>query len=327
MDNFIDSPWFMRVVAFLLAILLYTSVNFEDFELKKKVDESAQGSTETITDIPVQAYYDNENLFVSGIPKAIQVQIVGPKSIVQSTKQNKDFELFIDLTDLSIGEHVVPIKHKNLSDKLDVTIQPEKVKIAIEEKVSNHFIVDPEFNDNMLAEGYQVEDLSVDPRRVKITGSKEAVNKIVYVKATLDVKEKVDKETTGTAKIRVLDNELNKLDVKVEPETVQVSIAVKNPSKKIKLNVFPKGTPPKGVTITAIEPETDELTIYGQESILNDMEELMVPIDVSNVTKDTTIKVPIELGEGLNFSSPQLVKVKVSVEGSPETKPEEKADE
>ncbi|WP_049659421.1 CdaR family protein [Bacillus sp. FJAT-27231] len=324
MDKFVESSWFVRIVALLLTILLYISVNFGDFQLTQKADDSAQTNSEVITDVPVQAYYDTENLFVSGIPDKVKVELKGPKSIIESTKRLRDFELFIDLTNTSIGKHRVPIKYKQLSDKLKVTVIPETVDVTIEEKVSDYFVVSPEFNDNMLAEGYQEEAVSVDPKRVKVTGSKAALNKIVYVKATLDVKEKVDKETTGTAKVQVLDGDLNKLDVKIEPETVQVSISVKNPSKKIALRFFPKGTPPKGIKIKSIKPETEEITIYGKESILRDMEELVVPVEVDSIKKDTTLTVPIEIGEGLNFVSPQLVKVKVTVEGSPEGEPEKK---
>ncbi|WP_191992049.1 CdaR family protein [Bacillus aerolatus] len=322
MDKFVESSWFVRIVALLLAVLVYTSVNFSDFQLNKKADNSAQENSEIITDVPIQAYYDTENLFVSGVPDKVKVEVEGPKSIIESTKRLRDFELFIDLTNVSIGEHRVPIKHKQFSDKLKVTVHPEAVNVLIEEKVSDNFVVSPEFNDNMLAEGYQEEAVSVDPKRVKVTGSKAALNRIVYVKATLDVKEKVDKETTGTAKVQVLDGELNKLDVKVEPETVQVSISVKNPSKKIALKVFPKGTPPKGVKITSIKPETEELTIYGKESILKEMEELVIPVEVDGVKKDTILTVPIEIGEGLNFVSPQTVKVKVTAEESSESEPE-----
>lgn len=324
MDKFVESPWFIRVVALLLTVLLYISVNFSDFQLNQKADDSSQSNSEMITDVPVQAYYDTENLFVSGIPDKVKVEVEGPKSIIESTKRLRDFELFIDLTNVSIGKHRVPIKHKQLSDKLKVTVHPETVDVVIEEKVSDYFVVSPEFNDNMLAEGYQEEAVSVDPKRVKVTGSKSALNKIAYIKATLDVKEKVDKETTGTAKVQVLDSDLNKLDVKVEPETVQVSISVKNPSKKIALRVFPKGTPPDGIKVTSIKPETEEITIYGKESILAEMEELVVPVEVDGIKKDTTLSVPIDLGEGLNFVSPQMVKVKVTVEGNPESVPEKK---
>ncbi|MBM7649510.1 YbbR domain-containing protein [Bacillus ectoiniformans] len=317
MDKFMESPWFMRVVALMLAALLYTSVNFSDFELSKKADNSSQDNTEVISDVPVQVYYDNENLFVSGVPATVDVKVEGPKSIIESTKRLREFKLFIDLTDVSIGKHQVKIKHENFSEKLNVKIQPDTVDLLIEEKVTEQFTVTPEYNDKMIAEGYQVEDLTIDPRKVKITGPKDAIDKIVYVKATLDVKEKINKETSGMARVLVLDSELNKLDVKTEPETVQLSISVKNPSKKVSLNVFPKGTPPKGVKVTSLVPEVEELTVYGKESILSELEELLIPIDVDEVIKSTTVSVPIELGEGLNFVSPQIIKVKVTTEGSP----------
>ncbi|KKB39889.1 CdaR family protein [Bacillus thermotolerans] len=325
MDKFVDSAWFVRIVALLLALLLYISVNFADLQLNKKASESAQENSEVITDVPVQAYYDTENLFVSGLPETVEVELEGPNSIIESEKRLQDFELFVDLTNVSIGKHRVPIKYTGFSDKLNVTVQPETVEVLVEERVSDYYTVSPEFDSSMLAEGYQTEEVSVDPRRVQVTGSKTALSKIVYVKATFNVEEKVSQETAGTAKVQVLDKDLNKLDVKVEPETVQVSISVKNPSKKVALNLTPTGSPPAGVTVTSVSTDTEEITVYGKESVIKEIEELNIPVDVSSVEKNTTLNVPIEISEGLNFVSPQTVKVKVTVEGSPKSKPKEES--
>jgi YbbR domain-containing protein len=305
--------------AFLLAFLLYMTVNFGDFEAVQQAGEGALNSTEVLTNVPVKTYYDTENLYVSGVPEQVRVEISGPKSIIESTKRLRDFELNLDLTDYEIGEHRVAITHKNFSEKLNVTIQPATVDVNIEEKVTITKRVTPEFNDSALAEGYQVDNVTVAPREVKVTGSESDLEKIAFVRTALTGEGDISEETTATAAVQVLDGNLNKLDVKVEPATVQVSISVKNPSKKVPLNPVSKGTPADNVKISSLQPDVDEITIYGKESALKELKEFSLPVDVSGVTKDTTLTVPVNLGEQFNFSSPQEVKVKVTVEKSTET--------
>ncbi|OLN21380.1 hypothetical protein BTO30_15225 [Domibacillus antri] len=314
MDKFIESKWFARVVAFLLAFLLYVSLNFDDFELAQRVDDSGQDTSEVLTNVPVQAYYDTENLYVSGLPKQVRVELSGPKSIIESTKRLREFRLYVDLTDLEIGNHRAVIKHENFSDKLTVSIQPAFVNVSIEEKVTATHTVTPEFNHSVLAEGYQVDNVTVAPQKVKVTGAESDIEKIAFVKAALIGGQEIHEETTATANVQVLDGDLNKLDVKVEPETVQVSVSVKNPSKKVELNTVSKGAPPAGIKILSLEPSVNEITIYGKESALEELEEFTLPVDVSNVTKDTTLTVPVDLGDEYNFSSPKEIKVKVTVE-------------
>ncbi|MCM3789674.1 CdaR family protein [Domibacillus indicus] len=318
MDNFVESKWFVRIVAFLLAFLLYMTVNFGDFESVKQAGSGALDTTEVLTNVPLKTYYDTENLYVSGVPEQVRVEISGPKSIIESTKRLRDFEVNLDLTDYEIGKHRVAITHKNFSDKLDVSIQPATVDVNIEEKVTTTKTVTPEFNDSALAEGYQVDNVTVAPREVKVTGSESDIEKIAFVRTALTGEDEIDEETTATAAVQVLDGNLNKLDVKVEPETVQVSIAVKNPSKKVPLNPVAKGTPADNVKISSLQPDVDEITIYGKESALKELKEFSLPVDVSGITKDTTLTVPVNLGEQFNFSSPQEVKVKVTVEKSTE---------
>lgn len=321
MDRFVESKWFVRVVAFLLAFLLYMTVNFGDFEAVQQAGDSGLATTEVLTNVPVKTYYDTENLYVSGVPDQVRVELSGPKSIIESTKRLRDFELTLDLTDYELGEHRVAIRHNNFSEKLDVTILPSAVDVTIEEKVTATRAVTPEFNSAALAEGYQVESVTVAPEEVKLTGSESDIEKIAFVRTALIGGEEINEETTATAAVQVLDKDLNKLDIKVEPATVQVSISVKNPSKKVPLNAVLKGTPTSGVRISSLEPDVDEITIYGKESSLESLEEFSLPVDVSGIAKDTTITVPVDLGKQFNFSSPQEVKVKVTVEKSKE-KPE-----
>lgn len=321
MDRWIESPWVLRILALFLAILLYMSVNVEEVDLKKKTENVPNDNVATIEDVPVDVYYDSDNLVVSGVPQTVSVTIEGPKSIVQSTKALKDFKVYVDLSNLGVGTHDVPIKYDNISNQLKVKIEPAYAEVSIQEKVTKEFKVGAEISDGMLGNGYQVDSLSVSPKTVEITGAKDVINQIAYVKATLDSDELIDGEFTGKARVRVLDSELNKLDVAVDPETVEVTVKVKNPNKKVPVSVKEIGNPPEGVSIKDIDIDPKEVTVYGKESALDKLNNVEINIDLSKIKRDTVKEVPIHLKEGLNYVSPQKVKVVVSVDKR--TKPKE----
>ncbi|MBE3570799.1 MAG: YbbR-like domain-containing protein [Bacillales bacterium] len=314
MDRWIESPWVLRILALFLAILLYMSVNMEEVDLKKKTENIPNENIATIEDVPVDVYYDSENLVVSGVPQTVSVTVEGPKSIVQSTKALKDFKVYVDLSNVGLGTHDVPIKYDNISNQLKVKIEPAYAEVSIQEKVTKEFKVGAEISDGMLGDGYQVDSLSVSPKTVEITGAKDVIDQIEYVKATLDSNELIDGEFTGKARVRVLDGELNKLDVAVDPETVEVTVKVKNPNKKVPVSVNKTGSPPEGVSIKNIDIDPKEVTVYGKESALDKLNNVEINMDLSKIKGDTVKEVPIHLKEGLNYVSPQKVKVVVSVE-------------
>ena len=151
MDKFMDSPWFLRFTALFLAVILFFSVQAEEGKRSKTVGDQM----DIIRDVPVEVYYDNENLVVTGVPETVNMTIEGPANIVQTTKLLKDFTLRVDLSNLPMGKHTVEIQHENISEKLQVQIDPATIDVVIEEKITETFRVDPELNERLLAEDFQ----------------------------------------------------------------------------------------------------------------------------------------------------------------------------
>ncbi|MFC7787146.1 YbbR-like domain-containing protein [Rossellomorea sp. GCM10028870] len=314
MDKFMESRWFMRIVGLMLAFILYLSVNFD--EIQKTANNNtgnSQNAIETIQDVPLEVFYDRENLEVSGLPDTVNVTVEGSRAIVQQAKQVKDFRVYVDLNDIGIGEHQVDIQIDNISEKLDVKLDPDFVNISVQEKVTEEFTVEPQFNESILSNGYEAEGLAVDPKTVKVTGSRDEVERIAYVIATLDLDEEISENVTREARVQVLDREYNKLDVQIAPEVVEVTVSVANPSKSVPVTIKQKGSLPEGTTLESISVEPKEATIFGRQEVLDTVEELLAEIDLSKITKDSTIAVPLALQDGLNKVAPEEVKVKVDV--------------
>ena len=55
-----------------------------------------------------------------------------------------------------MGRHQVEIKHENISEKLQVRLDPATIDVVIEEKITQTFRVDPELNERLLAEDFKL---------------------------------------------------------------------------------------------------------------------------------------------------------------------------
>ena len=67
MDKFINNRWVMKIIALLMAFMLYMSVNIENTSTQQRTNTtpppfSGSNDVETVTDVPVESYYDRENL-------------------------------------------------------------------------------------------------------------------------------------------------------------------------------------------------------------------------------------------------------------------------
>jgi len=312
MDKLFDNPWFIKILALLLAVLLYSSVPHTGQKLTD-VNVPGEQTTETIKDIPVKVYYDTENLVVTGIPNTVDVTIKGPITHVQSAKALKNFEVYVDLTNAKIGNQNVKLKIRNLSDKLKATMKPASVKVSVQEKITKEFRVEAEFDGGQIEDGYSAGLPEVEPNKVKITGAKSDIDRITYVKATLDGTGKLKATISKQAQIQVLDKKLNKLDVTVDPETVRVTIPIKSNSKTVPINIVKKGTSPEGITIESIELDETEAKITGIEEVLKGTDSVRVEVDLSKITENTTLTLPVIISNGVTKVTPQLVKATVVV--------------
>lgn len=315
MDKFTNSIWFSRLIALAIAGLLFTSVNFES-KLSNDINTPGQDGTETVENVPVEVHYDQENLVVTGAPETVDVKLEGVKSLLLSARSQRDFKVYIDLSDpeITMGTKKVPIKIGDLNDKLKATITPSYATVTVQERVTKEFSVDVEYNQSLLEEGYTAEKPAVNPQTVKITGAKDVINQISYVKATLGLTKGVTENVNKEATVRALDRDLNKLDVTIEPAQVNVSLKVNIPSKTVPIRPVQQGRAPEGLRIKSITAEDKSVTVYGKESVLAAIKEVEVPVDVSVLKGNTEAELPLSIPDDIHTISQTKVKVSIQTE-------------
>jgi YbbR domain-containing protein len=323
-DKLVDTRWFMKIVALILALLLFQSV-YDPIKDVSNVNVPGEQDTEVLSDVPVKTYYDTENLIVTGVPDTVELTMKGPKNVLQLAKVQRDFEVYVDLADAEIGTERVPIKIKDISDKLDVTIDPAYVNVNIQEKVTKEYKVDVEFDQSLIEDGYISEAPEAEPNKVKITGAKDVMDKITYVKAAVNIKDPIKETVRREAQVLVLDKNMNKLDVLIEQKTVDVIIPVKSLSKVVPIKIVEKGSPPDTISIESISIDVTEAKIYGSQEVLDKTENVRVEVDLNQVNGNTEITLPVIISDEIKEVNPKTVKatIKASEKNSETSKNEE----
>lgn len=310
MDRILNNKWSIRIIALLLAAILFTSVNASNKDTTS-FSTSASSDTEVIENVPVKVYYDKTNLYISGVPETVTVTISGPRSIVQSAKAQQDFTVYADLKNASIGTQEVKLQVKDVSDRLKVKVDPASVNVNVQEKVTKKFSADVELSKSVIADGYQAGTPVIDPKKVSITGAKDTIEQIAYVKATLEDDGKHKSEFTDKATVSVFDSNLNKLDVEVSPQEVEVTVPVEKVGKSVPVKIKQEGTPESDIEISSMTPDKSEVVVVGDDAVLDKIKEIEIPIDVTKIKADTVKEVTVPVPNGAKSVQPTTIEVKI----------------
>lgn len=310
MDRILNNKWSIRIIALLLAAILFTSVNANNNNATS-FSTTAASDSEVIENVPVKVYYDKTNLYISGIPETVTVTLSGPRSIVQSAKAQQDFTVYADLKNASIGTQEVKLQVKDASDRLKVKVSPATVTVNVQEKVTKKFSVDVELSKSVIADGYQAGTPIIDPKKVSITGAKDTIEQIAYVKATLENDGKHKSEFTDKATVSVFDSNLNKLDVEVSPQEVEVTVPVEKVGKSVPVKIKQEGTPENDIEISSMTPDKSEVVVVGDDAVLEKIKEIEIPIDVSKIKADTVKEVTVPVPTGAKSVQPTTIEVKI----------------
>lgn len=307
MDKIFDSPWALRITSLIFAVALFFYVQSLTNDGK---EASSTPQADILIDVPLEVYYDETNLIVSGLPDTVDIKIEGPTTAVMQTKLLKDYKAFVDLNSLLIGEHSVTIQTENFSEKLKVTVDPQMVQVTIEERVTQEFRVEPEINNRQIADNFLLDNMEVTPQRVMITGAKSVIDNISYVKASVKVEEKIQASFKQQTNVAVLNKDLNKLDVVIEPQRVEVSVNVKPYTKEVSL-VLETTNANEESDLTELKLKQPSIEVTGAKQILDAITEIVAQIDLSKITSSGEYEATLLLPEGVTKLKEEAVLVEV----------------
>ncbi|WP_339230436.1 CdaR family protein [Oceanobacillus sp. FSL K6-2867] len=318
MDNWFKSKWFVRLASLAFAVFLYIFVNVTVNSSHSDPTFSGRSEqTQKLDDVPVEIKIDEENYVVSGVPEFVTVSLQGNPGNLTPLVFQRNFDVFVDLQGLEEGEHVVELEH-NISRDLTVFIEPKTITVTIEERASEQFSVVADFiNEDKMAPGYELTDYTLEPAEVTITSSRSIIDQIGIVKAYVNLEGLDGSINNRELPVNVYDTQGNELTVRVEPENIQISAEVDNPSKSVPVSVETTGKMPEGYALNSISANVDEVEIFSTSEVLEGISELSTEaIDLSEITESGTIDAQLSLPDGVNVPDMETIEVTVDVEQS-----------
>lgn len=285
------------------------------FVIENKFITVVSDSAEILPSQPVKAIYNEEAFVVEGLPKTVDVTLIGRKWDVYLAKQYPADEVTVDLTGLSAGQHRVTLKYKQALSSVSYQLDTSNVTVTIYEKVSeNRELTTDIIHKDKLDTQLNIESVTLSRDNVIIKGAEYKLKEVASVKALIDI-ENISKPTVGSTSLPSIplvayDKDGKIIDVEIVPKTVEAVVKISSPSKKVPIRVIPEGTP-EGKAVKTLTPNIREITIYGTEEALENIEYLPVTIDVSNVTSNKTYTVNLTKPNGVREISEKTITIEL----------------
>lgn len=303
----------MIIVSLLIALGVF-------FIADSKTTSLIETSAEVLYDQPISATYNEEAYVVEGLPKTVDITLIGRKSDVYLVKQLPTNDITIDLTGLNPGVHKVNLKYKKALSSVEYKLDPSVATIVIYEKQSKEKEVNYEvINKDKIDSKLMVEDVSLSTDKVFVKGKEATINEVASVKALVDLKNLVDpgvgEQELKDVKLVAYDNKGKKVNVEIVPSKVTATVKIASPQKEVPIRVIPKNYKNIvfGKSISSITPNISKVTIYGNSSKLEKISYIPVYVDVSDLKEDKQFALTIKKPTGVRAMSASNVTVSVSL--------------
>ena len=314
-DKFAGKKSTLLVLSLVLAFATFFII---DQESNVMIDQYA----EILYDQQVTAVYNEELYVVEGLPKTVDITLVGQRRHIFLAKQSPSKGVSVDLTGLKAGNHKVTLKYAQRLKSLDYRLDPSIVTVTIYEKVSDSRSLSYDvLHKDSLDKKLYISDINLDKTDVTIKGAEYKLKQVASVKALVDVNE-IPNPKAGEIDLKAVplvayDTDGKILDgVEIVPKTVTAKITITSPSKEVPIKVIPEGELAFGKSISSMILSTTSVTVYGEQEAIDKIEQLEVTINTEDLDKDKEFHVTLKKPNGITDISTKTLTIKVSLSNS-----------
>ena len=316
--------WLSRSNTLLFVSLFLALLVFFLFDQKKISFNDT--SAEVLKDQKVEAVYNEEAYVVEGLPDKVDITLMGSRSDLFIAKQSTASKVTVDLTGLKPGTHKVNIEYMRPNDSVEYSVNPSVATVNVYPKVSESKTLTIDLlNQDSLDDKLVIDNVTPEMDKVVIKGTDDenAINslkKVATVKALVDVSalnnQEVGTVTLKDVPLKAYDSNGNSLDVEIVPSKIQVTVDLSSPSKTVPIRVVPKGDVTFGQAISSITLNENNVTVYGQQSVLDDLEYVPFNVDVDSLKENREYKLELEKPKGIKSMSVNNVTVGITLGAS-----------
>lgn len=320
-DQWLQHKWFLRFIALALAVLLYLMVAETSSSNNASSALPIVGQSSMTLDVPVEVFFDEVQYVAYNVPEEMGVELQGPSSSLTMTKLVKDYQVFVDLTNLGTGFHRVPVEARGFGGDVNVKLDRETVEIYIDRKQTIEVPVSVNLlNKDQLPDGKVAGDVEIEPSAVKVTGGASRIQNVKEITLNVDV---ANQSQTFTREIppTILDANGNPLNVSVDPNIINVTVPIYDESAMIPIEVVTSGDVADDFRLVDTLLGETEVRVFAPKDVLDALETIETePIELDDLTKSEKLNATLRLPEGATSLGKKEVEVQVLVRPNDETK-------
>ena len=301
-------------ISLVLSVLLFFYVDSESNTIITNSAEVLYGQKVEIT-------YNNKSYVVEGLPETVDVTLIGRKVDLYLAKQLSGGVVNADLSGLKEGMHTITLDYDCAINSVEYKLDPSVVNVTIYPKVSqNRTATIDIINKNKLDKKLSIQNVELENTDIIIKGAEHTLSKVATVKALIDVNKIVDPEVGikdfDEVKLVAYDADGEVVPgVEMEPNKINAKITIVSPSKELPIKVIPTKIKSLefGKAIESITTDVTNITVYGDQTVLDNMDYLPVEVDVSGLNQNKDYDVIINKPSGIKELSITNIRVNIRI--------------
>lgn len=310
LDKVLFNEKYSKVVSLVLAVLLYAIVNYNALSTSF---QSSLRYSKTLSDVTVLAKYNSDTFEISGLPEKVDVILTGDAANITSAANAENGTVICDLDGLTEGEHEIKLTTEGYGNNVNVVVNPTNVNVVMKKKTTRQFDISYDFiNQDKMEQIYSAGTPEFEYTKINVRASKDTLDSIAFVKALIDVSgQSADFEQDAV--LVAYDSSGKPVNADIVPNTVHVKVPVTSPNKSVNIQVQVSGEVPDGKAIDSITMDQQTVTIYGSETTLANIDQVVVTLDAGTLTKDSTVLRPIVLPAGVTSATNTQVTMNITL--------------
>lgn len=252
----------------------------------------------------------------------ISVYVSGPKSVVTNIKAS-DIVATADLSKISafadyVDIHVSVVQNGQVLSNVEATPKTSAVKLSIENRDTKTVNVTANVTGSP-ADGYVVVKESLNPTSIKVTGPSSVIDTVAYAGVSFDVTGATG-DLNGDAAVHLYNDDGGEIideSLDVSQTTVGYTAQVVR-YKTVNVEAQTSGTPKDGYRVDSVTCSQSQVQVYGDETVLNNLEKIVIPsgsINVDNLSEDKVYKLSLSnyIDKSLHILNDSRVDVTVKI--------------
>lgn len=312
-EKLLNRPNALIYVSLLCALVVFFLVDSQVINLTEREAEIISGQK-------VDIIYNEEAYVIEGVPETVDITLIGNKSTIYLATQLGEHEVTLDLSKYGTGTYKVKLKYKHSVQSVDYKLDPSTVTVKISEKVSEVKTLSYDLmNEDKLDQKLSISAVKLDTNEVIIKSSEEILSRVAVVKALIDASQVSLTEsgdyTIENVTLVAYDDLGNKLDnVEMVPGKVSATVTIDSYHATKPVKVITSGTMSNGKAIASITSSVKEVVVYGEKSIVDEIDFVEAEVPIDDLSKDKEVSVNLIRPSGVRYMSETTTKINVKVD-------------